>query len=487
MNNLFLKYQNLAELRRLIINNVEFKGPFIYKKAFYAVINPTDFCPVGCVHCLYSSVKMKTSKVNRSQMKSFIKIANQANLKMLVFSGGGEPFENLEEMLYAIENIKSLEDVIIITSAYFAKSPKITKNILDRIYNVANKNRKKKGLKKVIITLRISRDNAQCNIIPSQNIINIIDYFIKKADFSNFRILIRTVLDYKENQDLEISKKLGFFLLPLKDKNDLYKDLPIIDAFPTRWIVNENKKISIPVIYKPLYFVGRGLFNNHHNIHSLWKIIESEEKSGTLFNLCLRGAKGEGHNYYETVLKGYDFWREKINSKLIYNTPKNKNKKNLALYVQASGNVLINNGVPDIAINLKNIKSWNNFLRIISEDLVQRLLVENGPFFVKDIAEEVEKDLIKRIEKTNFVFAVSLLSLETPALRLYATIRAAQHYLKLGKIKIKNKELEEFIIGKKDRELIGLYKKWKDLPENKKAQATKAKDPITADIRSIYG
>lgn len=482
-SNLFGKISS-QKLRKFIIDNIRFIDPIPYRKAFYAVMNPTDFCPVGCAHCLYSSRKLKSPKINKRLMNVFVKIADQANLRMLVFSGGGEPFENLERMLYAIENIKSLEDVIIITSAYFAKSSASTKNILDKLSNSANVRRKRKGFKKVIITLRISRDNHQCNIIPLQNIINVTNYAIDKSDFSKFRIIIRTILGDKENQDLELINRLNFKLLPKKNKENIYKNLPTIDGLPVRWMIGKN--VEIPIIYKPVYFIGRGFSKKIKNIYSLWKIIESEKESGTPFNLCLRGSKGEGHNYYETLLKGYYFWRRALKGKSIYNAFKQDVDKQLAFYVTASGDVLINNGVPDIALNLKDIKSWNQFLKLVFKDPVQRLLIENGPFFVKDIAEEVEKDLIKRIEKINFVFALSLLSLETSALRSYVTIKVIQYYLKLGKIKIKNKDLERFIINTRGRNLVKLYEKWKGFPENKKAQNLRIKDPITADAESIY-
>lgn len=475
----FFNDKSSRELRKWIIENIKFKNSIPHREASYAVMNPTDFCPVGCPYCMYSSHKLKGSKISKKLMDSFIKIANKTKLKMLVFSGGGEPFENLEQMLRAIKNIKSLKDVIIINSGYFAKTPKTTKNILDKIYNAANTKRERKNFKKLIITLRISRDSSQCKVIPLQNLVNIINYISEKNNPSKFRILIRTILNYKEDEDLKLAKKLNFNLLPEKDKKNIYKNLPIIDGLPTRWLINEKEKIEIPIIYKPLYFMGRAKNKNARNIYSLWKIIQSEKNSGTPFNLCIRGPKGEGHNYYETILKGYYFWKKNI-KKIIYDTPKYKMKKKLALYVPASGNVLINNGVPDIAPNLNKIKSWNQFLKMIYSDPVQRLLIEKGPFFIKSIAEEVEKNLTKNIEKTNFVFSISLLSLETSSLRLYLTLRALQHYYKNNKLKINNLIIEK---------LIKLNKKYYVELYNSSTRKIKEKpflDPITGDTQSIF-
>lgn len=479
----FSNDESSRNLRRWIIDNIKFKNSVPYREASYAVINPTDFCPVGCLHCMYSSHGFRKSKINKKLVESFIKIANQMDLKMLVFSGGGEPFENLKQMLRAIENIKSLEDVIIISSGYFAKTPKTTKNVLDKIYNAANNKREEKNFKKVIITLRISRDNSQCKIILLKNLINIINYVNTNPNYLKFRILIRTLLNYGENGDLKFAKKLNFELLPKKDKKNIYKNLPIIDGLPTRWLVNEKGNIEIPIIYKPLYFMGRAKNKNTKNIYSLWKIIKSEEDSVTPFNLCLRGPKGEGHNYYETIFKGYCFWKKKL-KKIIYNTPKDKAKKNLALYIPASGNILINNGAPDIAPNLNKVRSWNHFLKITFNDPLQRLLIEKGPFFIKTIAEEVEKDLTKKIEKTNFVFAISLLSLETPALRLYLTLRALQHYHKNNELNINSHMLKKIV--KLDKNYY--IKFYRERGDGSRHKATKKSfiDPITGDAKSIF-
>jgi len=469
-------------LRKWLIDNVKFTdNNLALKKSFYAVMNPINFCPVGCPHCLYSSLKLKKplEQINRKTMMQFIKIANQAKIKMLVFSGGGEPFENLSIILDGVKKIKTLEDVVIITSGYFAKDKKTAELVLEKIYKAANSDRKKIGLEPLIITLRISRDNSQCKTVPLENILHILRYFIKKNDFLNFRALIRTILDYNENNDVELAKDLNLELLPPKNNKNLYKNLPIIDGLPVRWMIDKNYNIEIPVIYKPLYFVGRVSNTNSKNIHSLWGIVESEKKSGTPLNLCTRGPKGEGHNYYETLFKGYKNWKK---SPLpVLDVPKNKIKKELALYVPASGDLLINNGAPDIAPSLNKLNNWNQFLKIIYSDPVERLLIEKGPFFVKNIAKEVEKDIDEKIDKTNFVFSISLLSLVTPSLRLYATIRAIQYYLDRNKLRLKNHLVKKIT----ELDWIDLYSQHKQGLFTKGKKKKRYMDPITGDAQNI--
>ena len=479
MEDVFEK-NNAQILRKWLIDNVKFTdNDFAYKKSLYAVINPTNFCPVGCPHCLYSSLKLKkpSEQVSKKLMSKFIEIANQAKIEMLVFSGGGEPFENLPVIIDGIKKIKTLKNAVIITSGYFAKDKKIAAHTLDKIFNAANSGRDKIGLNPVKITLRISRDNSQCKTVPLQNIVHILKYVTEKNDYSKIRAVVRTILDYGENNDTELAESLGLSLLPKKDNKDIYKDMPTIDGLPTRWLIDENLNIEIPVIYKPIYFLGRASNTHSKNIHSLWSIVESEEKSGTPLNLCIRGSKGEGHNYYETVFKGYKEWKKL--SLPVFDTPKHKIIKELALYLPASGRLLINNGTPDIAPSLKKISNWNQFLKIVYSDPIERLLIEKGPFFVKDIAKEVEKGIDEKIEKTNFVFSVSLLGLIDPSLRLYVTVRAIQHYLKLNKIKMKNLTAQKML----SLDYIKLYEKHKDsVNETSKKRYM---DPITADAENI--
>lgn len=479
MENIF-EENNSKIVRKFLIDNIKFTDKnFTYKKSLYAVMNPTNFCPVGCPHCLYSSLKLRrpSEQITLGVMRKFIKIANQAKLEMLVFSGGGEPFENFSVIIEGIRRIKTLKDVVIITSGYFANDKKTTGDVLGKIYKAANFDRSKNGLNPVIITLRISRDNSQCKTVPLENILNILNYFKEKNDFSNFRVIIRTILDYGQDNDVDIAKNLNLKLLPKKDKSDIYKNMPTIDGLPTRWLVDENQKIEIPIIYKPLYFLGKASNAHSKNIHSLWSIVESEENSGTPLNLCIRGSKGEGHNYYESVFRGYEDWK-KLSSAVV-DTPKSIIEKQLALYVPASGNILINNGSPDIAPDLKGIKSWNQLLEIFYSDPVERLLVEKGPFFLKDLAKEVEADIDERIDKTNFVFSVSLLSLITPQLRLYITLRAIKKYLSDGKLEVKNGLVKSIL----ESDFAELYKKYK--VDNNSNHAKRYFDPITGDAENI--
>ena len=247
-------------------------------------------------------------------------------------------------------------------------------------------------------------------------------------------------------------------------------------------MVSDDNKIQIPIIYKPIYALGRASNIRIKNTYSLWRIVEAELESGTSFNLCLRGPKGEGHNFYETIFKGYGFWKDNLD--IFYNTPKKESSKELALYMQATGHILINSGVPDISPNIRDINNWHRLLNIFYSDPLQILLIEKGPFFLKNMVKEIEKDIDKEIEKTNFVFSISLLCLKNPAIRLYLTIRAVKYYYKNNQINIKDKELEQLIkIDKQD--FINAYAKWKKSSEYKISKNRKYIDPITGDADNI--
>lgn len=360
---------------------------------------------------------------------------------MIVFSGGGEPTENLNAILEILKDVKSLQDVVLITSANFAGTIKSTTEVLDRITHSAWEYRYNQNLKPIKITIRISYDNNHQWKIPIGNVVNLTNYVINQNS-PLLRVLIRTVLNEDENKDESLAKLLKLELSPHKRKNNILKGLPIIDGLPCRWLIDRKNRIEIPIIYKPTYFVGRGK-NIKKNSWSYKNIIDSEIKSGSKFNLCLRGSKGEGHNYYETLFKGYNFW-EKI-GKQFYNSPKNDRDKGLALYLTADARLFVNSGSPDIFVYAKNLTTWNQFLKFIYSDPIQRSLIQEGPFYIKKISKEIVGDLDDKIDKANFVFSISYLSLETSVLRLYMTVELIQRLLKKKEIIIKHEELIELI------------------------------------------
>lgn len=178
------------------------------------------------------------------------------------------------------------------------------------------------------------------------------------------------------------------------------------------------------------------------------------------------------------MLRGYKFWQS--THKRSYNTPKNDKDKEIALYLTADSRLIVNSGVPDLFIYVKNFKSWGDFLKHIYNDPVQRTLIEKGPFYVQKIAREVIKDLSQKIENANFVFSITLFSLESAAIRLYMTIRLIQKLYRAKRININNKCLLEFI-NKPVKEYQKMFLNYNTLENNKDA-----KDPIIGNEKGLF-
>lgn len=469
------------KIRTILIKNIKFKIPLApqFKKSFYAVINPTDNCPISCPNCIYSSSNtnsLRSPELSIFDCKKIVNIFSEAGVKMVVFSGGGEPFENLKAILFIIENLSTLRDVIIITNGYFAANNAKTKNLLDKIYSAATNKRRERGFKSAKILFRLSLDKDHCLHIPPENVKNIINYFKKNKKNKYFKLIIRTILNDAYYIKNLFENNLGLSLLPKGAENS--NKFPIIDGMPCGWFIDKDN-FEIPTIFKPKYYTGRTIKRKQSALamNSYEEIIKAELKSGSKFNLCLRGQKGEGHNYYENIIRGYNFWKTKIKTR-IYNSKKKDTNKALALYITADSRLIINNGVPDMYVPIKDINNWLSFINFIKQDPIQLFLLENGPMAIKSVMRDIITTLDKQINKANFVFSINLLSLNSPLARLFATIYLTHKYYLENKITI-NSEAVLLFIKKFNKKII-----FKDLIRN--AEKDVQTDPIIGNTESLF-
>lgn len=405
-----------------------------YIRANYAVVNPIDYCPVGCAHCMFSSKARPEAMdiaLRTNHLHSLSGVLRGADVRELVLTGGGEPFENLPAMLHLIEEVPSLEHVVVINSAYFAQDTGATRETLDSLLSACREKRVSRGWKPVELTMRISRDDSYMKAVPLDNIARVVSYLDNHP--GSFHLIIRTLMADEGGEDIQLAQLVGGRLAP-----SLEVDPPSIDGLHTRWIKREGTT-DIAVLYKPAYFTGRGRLSRNERRRgsgaSVWEIAEAELKAGTPLNLAIRGPRGEGHDYYQTLLRGESHWRECLGGG-DYVTPKDPAAKQLALFVSASGDISINSGVPDLHFSVNHLTSWDEFLSLSFFEPLQHFLVSRGPFAALQIAEEVEPSVRERVADTGFVFSISLYSLETPALRLYVALRAMQELLAAGEIEV---------------------------------------------------
>ncbi len=489
MENVF-EVQRAIAARRYIINHTpEFQLALPVNTAAAAVVNASDTCSLSCPHCLYAAalVKKKATPppaISMEQAAQFIKIMNEAQLEHLIFSGGGESYENLPVMMYMLENLQSLKQVVTVTSCYFSTTAEETAEIFDQLAQAIQRGNTKFNRSEVSFILRISYDNS--HDVPTSSVVNAIQHFMtQKYEGIKLQVVVRTLLDPKENKDLVLANLLGATLLPVKDQEDPMANLPVIDGFPTRWL--EMAGNSIPVIYKPTYFEGLAYKGRKRMVPGTsWQEIKAvEEEFDNFFNLSLRGKNGEGHNYYQTVLKGHGHWQRTLGCALSYNTPKSQADKGYSIYLPADGRLIVNASAPDSHVPVLSVNSWQDFLQLQAQDILQYHVISHPTDLIVELAREVETSIDEIIDRRNFVFSLAYTAMETPALRLYLTVRLLQMLASETQLAYADGMVQALVQTPADL-LVANYQASGNTLATIDAKQSLYRDPIVGNEASIY-
>ncbi|WKZ26665.1 MAG: hypothetical protein QY304_01005 [Candidatus Paceibacterota bacterium] len=479
------------KVRSYIVQHTPELGVIANPGVSVAVVNAADKCALTCPNCLFSAAL--TTKifggnppaVSMRQIERFVHIMNESGLELVVFSGGGESYENLDSMCYAVEHLRHIRQVVSITSLYFANSEEETRLVLDQLTSAMLRGNQARN-KKLDFVIRISFDTF--HKVSVQNVARVIKYAkLHTQEGLTIRPIVRTLLDPRENLDVLLAKELRAKLVPVKNDNDPVKNLPIIDGFPTRWLVVDD--IEIPVIYKPVYFLGFGKKLSRSEVPGTsWREIKEEEEVGnSFFNLSLRGRHGEGHNFYETVLRGHSYWQSELSGAERYITPRKQKEKRLCVYLPADGRFIINASAPDTWLPIESIGSWNEYWNQVSQDILQRTAVSEPTDVLLAYAKEVESDLDKILDARNFVFQIPFTAMETSALRLYLTIRILKDRA-IGGVEFENPLVRE-LINLSDANLKQMYltsKPHARLPVVGSEHAPRVLDPIIGNEESVW-
>ncbi len=198
---------------------------------------------------LFFSVKKRNVEYN-SEMNEFskrgteklVEFLNFVNLETLEISGGGEPFENFEQLIRLVRTVKT-DNIIIVTSGYWADNKEQTFEIINTIYNekIARNN-------DVNVILRLSVDKFHNKNVNFSNIENIIDYFDENySKLKNFQVKFHTM----ENDETIFSKLANNVSIKEiiknkkyigKTKNGLSFDIEVSKMFYPNLNVNLNDK-----------------------------------------------------------------------------------------------------------------------------------------------------------------------------------------------------------------------------------------------------
>ena len=390
---------------------LEYAGRLSRRSATHAVVNPTDRCSLSCAHCLFSAPRQKQAGASKPDELTPAAAAHlgaflaQAGVRQLVISGGGEPLENLPAVIALTETLATAEELVLITSGHYAQSGPAASAHLDPLLQAFAQHHA--GVRLII---RLSAD-AGHRIDPACYR-RVADWAAGHAcDRVEVRVILRSAMsDLARGAAGSWLSAFAPAVPPLGDPGSL----PVIDGMPVTWL--RHGGTDIPVIFKPDYGLGFGRPARTQD----WKhLVRAEERAGTPFNLSWRGPRGEGHNYYETILRGQAHCRSLLGGGREYVTPKQDQIKGLSLYATASGRLYVNAGPPDAWLGIGTLPGWDAVVARYDRDALMNLAVNNPTATLYAMAREADPGIAVRADTENFVFSPARLSMRTARLRAY--------------------------------------------------------------------
>jgi hypothetical protein len=375
------------------------------------VVNPTDRCSLSCAHCLFSTPLQKQAgapgpdELTPAAAAHLGAFLAQAGVRQLVISGGGEPLENLPAVIALTETLATVEELVVITSGHYAQSGPAASAYLDPLLQALADHHAS-----VRLIIRLSAD-AGHRIDPS--------CYRRVADWAadhacgpvDVRAILRSSMsDLARGTAGSCLSAFG----PGAPSIGAPGTLPVVDGMPVTWL--RSGEAEIPVIFKPDYGLGFAAPALRHD----WKhLVQAEERAGTPFNLSWRGPRGEGHNYYGTILRGETHCRSLLGGSPEYVTPKQDQVKGLSLYATASGRLYVNAGPPDAWLGIDRLPGWDNAVERYDRDALMNLAVNNPTAVLYAMAREADPGIAVRADTENFVFSPARLSMRTARLRAY--------------------------------------------------------------------
>ena len=375
------------------------------------MVNPTDRCSLSCAHCLFSAPLQKRAGAPRPAELTPAAAAHlgaflaQAGVRQLVISGGGEPLENLPAVIALTEALATAEELVVITSGHYAQSGPAASAHLDPLLQAFARHDAS-----VRLIIRLSAD-AGHRIDPA--------CYQRVADWAAEHacgpVEVRAILR-SSMSDLArgaAGSWLSAFTPGVPPAGDP-GTLPVVDGMPVSWL--RWGDAEVPVIFKPDYGLGFGRPAQQQD----WKhLVQTEERAGTPFNLSWRGPRGEGHNYYGTILRGEAHCRSLLGGSREYVTPKQDQVKGLSLYATASGRLYVNAGPPDAWLGIDTLPGWDSVVTRYDRDALMNLAVNNPTAVLYAMAREADPGIAVRADTENFVFSPARLSMRTARLRAY--------------------------------------------------------------------
>jgi hypothetical protein len=362
------------------------RGPTVASTCY---VWPSSACPVGCGHCNYAAPLSIESLHRYSVARDpdpVLHLMNSMGLWKAVLSGGGEPMVEPEFCERFVSEINSprLEEIELITSAYFAEDEAATRKSVERLVEAWRG--RSADLAAATFTIRISLDwfHAQrIGVEPAARVIRLLG----EPDYADVGCYIRSVLLSEDSTIEELSQALDGELTSLND-------------YQQRILLPGRREVL--VYYKNLIVDGR---MTRRKLSRLPVGLPAESESATF------GRRFEDESGRHIPAR-------------TYNGPEVRHLEGLACLIEDDGRARILEGNdPSRCIDVRSWMSWPEAVEWLYADPLTVLLVDSGPQALAELMEDAYPEATHLAEDTNQLYHLTELLLKSADRRLYAMLR----------------------------------------------------------------
>lgn len=406
----FLNAQKVRDDLRA--SNITACLPSIPKEAGVVIINPTDYCSLGCRLCAWKiRQKPKTGfdpqkVLSKDKVNNAICFLREAKTSFLVISGGGEPLDEWESVLHILREIagqSSVKQVEIQTSGLHFKTPEETQRCLTGLSQAIDQ----KDDRQIRINLRISLDDAHADNMGIENYLH----------------LMKEVTNYEKFIYLTFAGYSGDYAIHKLAALTHSKIEPYEPPIPT--VTYDFIKFVLPDgTYFPMHlkrtaaYLGRAIGGLRITPEFRQKSL-SEHLKMVYFT---RGSNGS--EWLAPNTQFFPFMGD------------NKEIRGSLVVIKPDGSVSIN-GAFQNDTNADVGQSVNEIFECFSKDIGQIAFREKGYFYIKSLLSEIEPGLIRNIELSR-LFSFNGAAYASAQIRLYLMTRMIQDYVSEGRIRMED-------------------------------------------------
>lgn len=424
--------KNPFNSQKLVKEFDEFRIPMSdgYTGDAFACAFPESRCKAQCKHCFFKSLYKKVSESSIEEECRFssdgvlktISFLNDASVKYLLISGGGETMENPEAVCSIVKSVNA-EKIVIVTAGYFINTDNGV-DILDRIY--ASYQARAMPCKLII---RVSVDAGHIENLGFSHVTRLIEIF-KAGKYSDIELQFHSLIG-----DTTMHNLAKIVSAKLEDVGENIDEgcYSVVKNTPYESKLSFDDGFSVKVGFAKLFYP------------SLMKDINDIEALNNEIAVYNKDMKESEHDNPSIAFsnsgytKGFDFW---IN-----------NNGNISTWGAQNPHCIHNLYVDDY----KTIR--HDLLTLVAF----RSYLDHGDTYRNSIINEVDPKAVLRTKACNIRDYAGYQILQEDRTRLYWIVRSIQDYLACGTIT--ERDLEglsdeaRYLVLLRKEELRDLYAK----------------------------